>query len=200
MIKIQNTKNPPRPIQSLGPMDQDDDFVSTVVEGDTASLVTESSSEAVVSLFNCWSSLEEASPFHGVQNNDEVVGLSETAPEEVLRQLQKRLRPEDMPNPPKRRKRPTCCFINYMGRCLGDHESKEQCGITSTDPPAVIKKSLPASCEIGAFSKGPDLSASLSPTDVALEEIDLLDPFFEDEALFPSSKAKFTDDMDEMVG
>jgi hypothetical protein len=124
--------------------------------GDTASLVTESSSssEAVVSLFNCWSSVEEVSPFHGVQNSNDdselqkLAGLTvisittpmedptttTTTPEEVLRRLTKRLRPDDMPTIPllKRRKRPTCCFINYLGPArLHDHHAK--CGLSSTN-------------------------------------------------------------------
>lgn len=200
MIQTKEMKSTHRPLPALGTIDSNHHDVVSTVEGDSASLVTESSSEAVVSLFNCWSSVEEASPFHGVTT---LAGLTVTAsdPAEVLRQLKKRLRPEDMPSPPKRRKRPTCSFINYMGQHrLRDHHSK--CGVTSTE---LVQKAkyltIPElASEEGPFSKAPDLSASLSPTDVELEELDLLEPLFEDEVLFPTimmSKAKFPVDLDD---
>lgn len=130
------------------------------LEATESSTVTSesSSSEAVVSLYNSWST--EASPARDVPlavgsrhlpgaslapmsiDNDDALFLPEGFPVaksssihplealssyELLQRLQKRLRPEDIPTVPvlKRRKRPTCSFLNYMGKArVNDYQQR----------------------------------------------------------------------------
>ena len=81
---------------------------------DDSSLESESSA-AVVSLYNSWSGTSDAESF---VTEDDLSDLSPPTAEELLEQLQKRCRPQDIPATPvfRPRARPVCLFINFMGQ------------------------------------------------------------------------------------
>jgi hypothetical protein len=90
---------------------------------ETASTGSETSA-AVVSLYNSWSSVEAGN----FQDDDDTLqeddrfatlpfGEAKLSNEELLQQLKKRCRDEDIPKLPqlRRRRLPVCQFLNFMG-------------------------------------------------------------------------------------
>ena len=113
--------------------------LETASEGD-ASFSDTSSSEAVVSLFQSWRDEEEKeaqthaaaaaaaprqpqgpllipAPPASLLKPRDLSHLYKLSSDELLERLKKRCRPEDLPPVPvlKRRKRPVCHFLNFMG-------------------------------------------------------------------------------------
>lgn len=159
---------------------------SIAMDADAASLVTESSSEAVVSVFQSWSATDETPPLDWVKSNagnpettvstssffdsthsmDSLTGSRSTLrhdlealkPEQLLQRLKKRVREQDLPSVPilKRRKRPTCCFINYLSH--GRPIQTESCPfgelLADADSAAVVS-------EIDLLELQPDTAALL---------------------------------------
>jgi len=99
---------------------------ASTIPGDpeTASTVSETS-DAVVSLYNSWSSSDTGSLVDLENVDDELLDCFAGLPredtalssQELLEQLQKRLKKEDLPPVPilRKRQRPNCVFLNYMG-------------------------------------------------------------------------------------
>jgi hypothetical protein len=83
---------------------------------DESSLNSEPSA-AVVSLYNSWSAASDSESF---VTQDDLSSHDMTPPsaEELLDELQKRCRPQDIPPTPiyRPRTRPVCLFINFMGQ------------------------------------------------------------------------------------
>lgn len=163
----------------------------------TASVVTNTeeeppSSEAITSVFHSWSNNDEDGDKNNNNNSEEGVLLSM---DELQRRLKRRLSPEDFPTTPclKRRKRPTCCFINYMTSSSMTMQPKPaSTGDPSTDTTIAastspLSLSTDSSCWMISSNTEPKnhrLAISPTPPDISLdaeelseEQLDLLASF-----------------------
>jgi hypothetical protein len=138
----------------------------TVEEDANTSMETESTvseaSAAIVSVYNSWSTTSENSSFY---DNDDTLLLEgdrlleyaflpereSINSEELLKELKKRVKEEDLPPTPllRRRRLPACQFLNFMGsRRNVDHGSKsEALSFAGLHPPLMVFE-LPCSQEI----------------------------------------------------
>lgn len=211
-----------------------------------ASTVTsESSSEAVVSLFNCWNEeslsmcdvpvfvgIDHDSSFHvpgdvlllpqgekSSQDSPPKTMTTTTTPlplealslQDLLQCLKKRLRPEDIPSVPvlKRRKRPTCSFLNYMGKTrVQDYQQRHgvKLHVGSPEIPepspdaasAVASVSLDSSVNVDVDDGSDDISriaySDMCGIEWAMKEFEDNDDWFLSMPLAHfSTKSKFAD-------
>jgi hypothetical protein len=157
----------------------------TMLEDAHTSLETESTvsetSAAIVSVYNSWSTTSESISFFNddtlLLDSDRFASLPEREPidsDELLQELKKRCREEDIPPVPvlRRRRRPACQFLNFMGsRRYKDNDAKYTGNAFSGFHPPLMVFELPCSHDL----------------DLGFEEKDALFPLF-------SSKAKHEDD------
>ena len=164
---------------------------------ETESTVSETSA-AVVSVYNSWSTTSESISFYDnddtlLLDSDGFGSLPEREPidtEYLLQELQKRCRAVDIPSVPilRRRKRPTCLFLNFMGsRKYHDPNATSTVRTTTTTKTdvAVASSCLPPPLMVFELPSSQDF-------DIGLEEKDALFPQF-------SSKVKHSIDDDDLV-
>lgn len=101
-----------------------DDGLSESPKMPGVDVTTDDASTAVVSLYNSWSSTSELGSIYDdddtLQDDDRFAilpTLSDVSSAELLEQLQTRCSKDDIPKvaPLRRRRRPVCSFLNFMG-------------------------------------------------------------------------------------
>ena len=142
---------------------------------DDSSLESESSA-AVVSLYNSWSGTSDAESF---VTEDDLSDLSPPTAEELLEELQKRCRPQDIPATPafRPRTRPVCLFVNFMGH------RQQHVGPSSSSSSSTTAASVPSpvDCKVDLqFDDGDDYLAMIESQSTVLVDHD----FDEDDDLF----------------